>query len=63
VKELLSQAGIPFVARDVEIDLDAYHDLIARGFRTVPVTVIGDGAAAVAVKGFDEVALRSALSM
>ena len=60
---MLSQAGVPFLARDVEIDLDAYHDLVAIGFRTVPVTVIGDGPAAVAVKGFDESALRTALKI
>jgi len=63
VKELLSQAGVPFVARDVEVELDAYRDLVARGFRAVPVTVIGDGPDAVAVKGFDESALRTALKI
>jgi hypothetical protein len=63
VKELLSQAGVPFVARDVEVELDAYRDLVARGFRAVPVTLIGEGAAEVAIKGFDESALRTALKI
>ena len=35
----------------------AYDDLLARGWRTVPVTVVGD----VAVRGFDESGLRALL--
>jgi glutaredoxin len=62
VKEFLSRAGVPFTARNVETDLDAYHDLVARGFRTVPVTIIGE-APGTAIRGFDELALREALSM
>ena len=58
---MLSQAGIPFVNRNVELDLDAYDELLARGFRTVPVTIIGEGASAVAIAGFNEAALRTAL--
>jgi hypothetical protein len=60
VKEFLSRAGIPFVAKNVETDLDAYHDLVGRGFRTVPVTIIGDDPET-AIRGFDEQALRDAL--
>jgi glutaredoxin len=63
VKELLSQAGVPFVVRDVETDLDAYRELLARGFRTVPVTLVGDDPAPEAIVGFDEAALRRALRL
>jgi hypothetical protein len=60
VKEFLSRAGVPFTAKNVETDLDAYHDLVARGFRTVPVTIIGEEPGA-AIRGFDESGLREAL--
>lgn len=46
------------MARDVEEDERAYDDLLALGVRTVPTTVI-DGRA---IAGFDEAALRAALS-
>jgi len=62
VKEFLSRAGVSFVVRDVENDLDAYRDLTARGFRTVPVTLIGDDPSVVAVSGFDADALQRALN-
>jgi hypothetical protein len=62
VKEFLSRAGVPFAVKDVETDLDAYHDLVARGFRTVPVTLVGDDPG-VAVKGFNEAELRRALAI
>jgi hypothetical protein len=58
VKEFLSRAHQPFTLRNVDEDLSAYQELIARGFRTVPVTIIGD----VAIKGFDEPALTRALA-
>jgi adenosylhomocysteine nucleosidase len=57
VKEFLSRAGVAFEARNVDEDTRAYDDLLARGFRSVPVTVIGDRI----VKGFDPAALKSAL--
>ena len=47
-----------FVARNVDEDDHAYDDLIARGFRTVPVTLIGDRI----IKGFDPAALEEALA-
>jgi hypothetical protein len=49
--------------RNVETDLEAYRELIARGFRTVPVTLVGDDPAAVAVVGFDDTALRRAIGL
>jgi glutaredoxin len=58
VKEFLSQKGVTFVARNVDEDDRAYDDLIARGFRTVPVTLIGDRF----IKGFDPAALEEALA-
>ncbi len=44
-------------------DAAAYDDLLARGFRAVPVTIVSepDGAVRAAIKGFDEAALRAAL--
>jgi glutaredoxin len=58
VKEFLSREGVPFTARNVDEDDRAYDDLIARGFRTVPVTVIGDRA----IAGFDRDALAAAIA-
>ena len=58
MKEFLSHAGVPFTALNVDEDDRAYDDLIARGWRTVPVTVIGDRV----VKGFDAGALASAIA-
>ncbi len=57
MKEFLSREGVEFEARNVDEDQSAYDELLARGFRTVPVTLIGGEA----VKGFDPVALRRAL--
>jgi glutaredoxin len=58
VKELLSHAGVPFTAYNVDEDARAYDELIARGWRTIPVTIIGDRV----LKGFDPVALESAIA-
>ena len=49
---------MPFTARNVEEDDTAYDELIALGFRTVPVTVIGGAV----VKGFDAAALDAAIA-
>jgi adenosylhomocysteine nucleosidase len=57
VKEFLSLAGVTFVVRDVDEDDGAYDELVSRGWRTVPMTVIGTRA----IKGFDPAALRAAL--
>ena len=58
MKEFLSRAGRAFVARNVEEDDEAYHDLVARGFRVVPVTIIGDRT----IRGFNEQQLSEALA-
>jgi hypothetical protein len=48
---------VPFTAYNVDEDDRAYDDLIARGFRSVPVTVIGDRV----VRGYDPDALTAAV--
>jgi glutaredoxin len=58
VKEFLSREGHAFVAKNVEEDHAAYTELLALGFRVVPVTVVHDRA----ITGFDERQLRAALS-
>ena len=58
MKEFLSQAGVPFTAYNVDEDQGAYDDLIARGWRTIPVTIIGERV----LKGFDAAALTAAVA-
>lgn len=58
MKEFLSRAGAPFTAFNVDEDDRAYDEVIARGFRTVPITIVGDRA----LKGYDPDALAAALS-
>jgi len=58
VKELLSREGVPFTAYNVDEDDRAYDALIALGFRTIPVTVIGDSN----VQGFDAGELARAIA-
>lgn len=57
VKEFLSREKYAFTERNVEEDDQAYRELIARGFRTVPLTIINGQP----VKGFNQAALRAAL--
>ena len=42
VKVYLSQRQAPFRERNVSEDREALHDLLALGYRSTPVTVIGD---------------------
>jgi glutaredoxin-like protein NrdH len=58
VKELLSREGVPFTAFNVDEDEHAYDELMARGLRTVPVTVIGERV----LKGFNPVELADAIA-
>jgi glutaredoxin len=58
VKELLSREGIAFTAYNVDEDEGAYDELIARGFRTIPVSIIGSHV----IKGYDPDALMSAIA-
>jgi glutaredoxin len=57
VKEFLSRAGRRFTVKVVDEDDAAYDELIALGYRSVPVTVVGKAI----VKGFDPDALARAL--
>jgi len=57
VKEFLSRAGHEFTERNVEEDESAFGELMALGFRAIPVTVI-DGRP---IAGYDEAKLRDAL--
>ena len=57
MKEFLSRAGQTFTVKLVDEDNAAYDELIALGYRTVPVTIV-DGRA---VRGFDADALAKAL--
>ncbi len=59
MKELLSQAGVPFTAHNVDEDERAYDELMALGWRTIPVTIIGDQV----IKGFDVDALQKAIAL
>lgn len=58
MKEFLSRAGVPFTEQNVEEDPAAYRELVARGWRAVPVTFVGERA----LKGFDPAALTEALT-
>ena len=58
MKEFLSREQQAFTVRNIEDDPDAYDELLSRGFRVVPVTIIGGHA----IKGYDERALRRALA-
>ena len=57
MKEFLSRARRPFVEKNVDEDQAVYAELVALGWRTVPVTIVGGRG----VKGFDPDALRAAL--
>jgi hypothetical protein len=58
VKELLSRNAVPFTAYNVDEDDRAYDELVARGWRTVPVTIMG----AHVIKGYDADALEAAIA-
>ena len=49
---------MPFTALNVDEDDRAYDELIARGFRTIPVTVFDERV----VKGYDVEALKAAVA-
>lgn len=58
MKEFLSREGVPFVTKNVDEDEQAYTELIARGLRTIPVTIVGDAV----IRGYDEAALKAAIA-
>lgn len=57
MKAWLSLEGVHIVERNVDEDDGAYEELVALGFRSVPVTVIGGHV----VRGFDPDRLREAI--
>ena len=57
MKEFLSRAGHHVTVKLVDEDSAAYDELLALGYRTVPLTIIG----AEAVPGFDPTRLTKAL--
>jgi hypothetical protein len=57
VKEFLSREHVPFTGRNVDEDDSAYDDLLGLGYRTVPLTVIGDRR----LVGFEPDALLAAI--
>lgn len=42
VKVYLSRKGIPFTEHNVSTDRQALRELVSMGYRTTPLTVIGD---------------------
>jgi glutaredoxin len=58
VKEFLSRHGQAFDVRLVDEDDSAYDELLELGYRSVPVTRIGDAV----IAGFDPDALTKALA-
>jgi glutaredoxin len=58
VKEFLSRGGHQFRVRNVDEDSSAYDELVALGWRAVPMTIIGPHV----IKGFDPKALQDALN-
>lgn len=58
MKEFLSRERVSFTVRNIDEDDRAYDELITRGFRTVPLTIIGERV----VTGYDPVALKSAIA-
>ena len=57
MKEFLSREKVPFAARNVDEDDRAYDELIALGYRTVPLTFVGCRR----IVGFDPDALLAAI--
>lgn len=58
MKEFLSQNGRAFTERNVDEDPSAYDELVARGWLTVPVTIIGGEG----IRGYDVSRLHAALA-
>jgi glutaredoxin len=58
VKEFLSRAGATFTVMNVDEDDRAYDALLARGLRSVPVTIVGDRV----IRGYDPAALAQAIA-
>ena len=57
MKEFLSREGVAFETKNVDVDEQAYAELVQKGHRTIPVTFIGERV----VRGYDPAALSAAL--
>ena len=57
VKVYLSRQDIPFTERNVSLDREALKTLVTMGYRTTPVTVIGEQK----VVGYSPSKMQSAL--
>ena len=55
---MLSRNAVPFTAYNVDEDDRAYDELVAHGWRTVPVTIMG----AHVIKGYDADVLEAAIA-
>ena len=58
VKVYLSRKGIAFTERNVSLETDAKDSLLSLGFRSTPVTVIGEQK----VVGYNPAKLEAALA-
>ena len=54
---MLSREGVTFTSKNVDQDEQAYSELMAHGFRSIPVTIIGEQA----IRGYDPEAIKAAL--
>jgi len=59
VKVYLSRKGVPFTEYNVSTNGDALKRLVGMGFRTTPVTVIGDER----IVGYNPAKLEAALEL
>ncbi len=58
VKEFLSLRGVEYVEKNVSTDLEGRAELIAMGYDTTPVTVIGSQQ----IPGFEVAAMDAAIA-
>ncbi len=59
VKNYLSENNVEFVEKNVSTDSEARNELIQKGYRGVPVIVIGEEE----VVGFDQAKLKALLNL
>lgn len=59
VKNYLKENNVDFVEKNISSDNEARNELIQKGYRGVPVIVIGDEE----VVGFDQAKLKSLLNL
>lgn len=59
VKNYLSENNVEFIEKNVSTDNQARNELIQKGYRGVPVIIVGDEE----VLGFDQARLKSLLNL